>query len=170
MNVLVAGVGNVLLGDDGFGVEVVQRLRSRALPACVRLADFGIRGRDLAYALADYDAAVLVDLVSRGGPPGTLYVLEPRIAPDAAVDLGPHGLHPARALALAQTLGAAVATVRIVGCEPGPIDLEDLVMGLSPPVAAAVAPACAMVESLVASLLDSPVPSSASPRLGVARA
>ena len=76
--VLIAGVGNIFLGDDAFGVAVVQRLARRSLPEGVRVVDFGIRGLDLAYALLDdYDAVLLVDAVPRGGPPGTLYVLEP---------------------------------------------------------------------------------------------
>jgi hydrogenase maturation protease len=77
-NILVAGVGNIFLGDDAFGVEVVQRLSQRPQPAGVRLTDFGIRSFDLAYALMDgYDATLLIDALPRGQPPGTLYVLEP---------------------------------------------------------------------------------------------
>jgi hydrogenase maturation protease len=151
MKILVAGVGNVLLGDDGFGVEVAQRLATRPLPDGVRVVDFGIRGMDLAYALlGGYDAAIVVDAVSRGGAPGTLYVLEPQV--DPGPDGGPdtHAMHPARVLALAVAMGGSVATMRLVGCEPGPVDLDELSMELSAPVAAAVEPAIALVESIVA--------------------
>src|SRR2546428_8240900 len=75
---LVAGVGNIFLGDDAFGVEVAQRLLRRPQPEGVRVVDFGIRGLDLTYALLDgCDVAVLIDAVPRGQPPGTLYVIEP---------------------------------------------------------------------------------------------
>src|SRR5947209_2000127 len=80
--ILVAGVGNIFLGDDAFGVEVAQRLLRRSLPEGVRVVDFGIRGFDLAYALmrddlAEGGTAILVDALPRGEPPGTLYVIEP---------------------------------------------------------------------------------------------
>jgi hydrogenase maturation protease len=163
MNILVAGIGNVLLGDDGFGVEVAQRLAGRALPDGVRVVDFGIRGMDLAYALLDgYDVAILVDVVRRGGAPGTLYVLEPLVPEGPAPGAGDavptqavpdtHGMHPARVMALVEAMGGSVATMRLVGCEPTLIDEDDLVMGLSEPVAAAVEPAAALVETLVADL------------------
>ena len=76
--ILIAGIGNIFLGDDAFGVEVARRLVRRRLPDGVRVVDFGIRGLDLTYALLDgYEAVILVDAAPRGGPPGTLYVLEP---------------------------------------------------------------------------------------------
>ena len=79
--VLVAGIGNIFLADDGFGVEVAQRLRRPALPDGVRVEDFGIRGVHLAYELLDgYDALVLVDAVPMGEPPGTVAVIEPELA------------------------------------------------------------------------------------------
>ena len=106
MRVLVAGIGNVFLGDDGFGVEVARRLRGQALGDGVDVADFGIRGVHLAYELADgrYDAAVLVDAVSRGGAPGTFYAIEPDVETsrlESAADPQPDarrgdGLGPAR--------------------------------------------------------------------------
>src|SRR3712207_6645350 len=103
--ILVAGIGNIFLGDDGFGVEVVRRLAGRELPAGVDVQDFGIRGLDLMYALGDgYDAAVLVDAVPRGEPPGTLSVIEPEPEADD-VPLDAHGMDPAKVLALAQQLG-----------------------------------------------------------------
>src|SRR5438270_10145755 len=79
--ILIACIGNIFLGDDGFGVEVAQRLMNRQYPEGVQVTDFGIRGMDLAYTLLDdYDTLVLVDTVSRGGTPGTLYLIEPDLA------------------------------------------------------------------------------------------
>ena len=76
--ILVAGIGNIFNGDDGFGVAVAQRMAGRALPAGVTVKDFGIRGLDLTYALLDgYAAVILVDTAQRGEPPGTVYVIEP---------------------------------------------------------------------------------------------
>jgi hydrogenase maturation protease len=156
MKILVAGIGNVLLGDDGFGVEVARRLASKALPEGVRVVDFGIRGVDLAYALLDgYEAAVLVDVARRGGPPGTLYVLEPMVdeihgGSESSPD--PHSMHPARVMAFVEALGGTPGALRLVACEPAEVNEDDLVMGLSAPVAAAVDPATALVESLIVSL------------------
>src|SRR5262249_20284120 len=93
VRILIAGIGNVYLGDDGFGVVVAERLRLRTLPEEVEVVDFGIRGIDLAYALQDCDAAVLVDTVRRGGEPGTLFVLEPELpVAEAAPEL--HAMTP----------------------------------------------------------------------------
>lgn len=164
--VLVAGIGNIFLGDDAFGVEVAQRLLHRPAPPGVRVVDFGIRGIDLAYALADgWDAAVLVDAVPRGGAPGTLYVIEPQVAPGA----GPagasfaaeaHAMDPAKVLAAVATMGGGPRKVLLVGCEPAPPgnaddadDADDMRFGLSDRVRAAVDPAVALVESLVGRLL-----------------
>lgn len=150
--VLVAGIGNVFLGDDGFGVEVAARLARRRLPGGVDVADFGIRGMDLAYALQDpYDLAVLVDAVPRGEPPGTLFVIEPDLAETGAVPEA-HGMDPVKVLALARELGHVPGRVLVVGCEPktrmSPDD-EELVMELSEPVRAALDGAVRLVESLL---------------------
>jgi hydrogenase maturation protease len=158
MRVLVAGIGNIFLGDDGFGVEVARRLAGRPLPRGVRVADFGIRGLDLAFALLDgYDAAILVDTVRRGGAPGTLHVLEIEAAgapAGEAAALETHALEPARVLALARGMGEVPRAVRLVGCEPLTFgDAEEGLMELSAPVAAAVAPAVLLVESLVFELV-----------------
>jgi hydrogenase maturation protease len=153
MKILVAGIGNVLLGDDGFGVEVAQRLATTPMPEGVRVVDFGIRGMDLAYAILDgYDAVILLDVARRGRPPGTLSVIEPLAAPSPATGPDTHGMHPARAMALVEAMGGTVATMRLVACEPGVIDDETLVMGLSEAVAAAVEPAATLVQSLVSEL------------------
>jgi hydrogenase maturation protease len=154
--ILVAGIGNIFLGDDAFGVEVAQRLARRALPAGVRVIDFGIRGLDLTYALLDgYHGAILVDAVPRGGPPGTLYVIEPEID-DAAgeVTVEGHGMDPAKVLRAARALGSATRPVLLVGCDPHPpADEDDMQMGLSEPVAAAVDQAVGLVESLIGQML-----------------
>lgn len=156
--VLVGGIGNIFLGDDGFGVEVAQRLLQRAWPDTVRVVGFGIRGFDLAFALMDdYDAVILVDAAPRGGTPGTLYTIEPdwKAIDDAgseAAGLETHGMNPLKVLAMVKSMGGVPPkSLLIVGCEPEPSaageDIER--MGLSEPVAAAVDAAAEMVESLV---------------------
>jgi len=148
--VLVAGIGNVFLGDDGFGVEVVRRLAARPLPDGVRVVDFGIRGLDLTYALLDgYELAILVDAAARGATPGTLYLLEPQLPAGAVAVLETHGMDPVKVLGLAQALGGTLPALRVVGCEPATLGGDEGAMGLSVPVAAAVDGAIALVESLV---------------------
>ena len=154
MSVLVAGIGNIFLGDDGFGVEVAHRLSSRCLPDGVRVVDFGIRGFDLAHAmLEERDASVvLVDATPRGGEPGTLYVIEPSLEETIAATLEPHAMDPLKVLRLACSMGARPRRVLVVGCEPSPLDPEDLAvgrMGLSQPVEAAIDPAVEIVQSLL---------------------
>ncbi|MDQ3701948.1 MAG: hydrogenase maturation protease, partial [Chloroflexota bacterium] len=164
--VLVAGIGNLFLGDDAFGVEVAQRLLRRRLPDGVRVVDFGIRGFDLAFALQDdYGAVILVDALPRGEPPGTLTLLEPDLAEWAELGLGDdpemavetHAMDPVKVLRLARTMGGlADSSTRllVVGCEPAEYgEDEDGNIGLSAPVAAVVEEAIAMVESLVEALL-----------------
>jgi hydrogenase maturation protease len=152
--VLVAGVGNVFLGDDGFGVEVVRRLAGRELPEGVEVADFGIRGMDLAYALQDdYDVVVFVDAIPRGEEPGTVYLLEPEIEEDGVVSLDTHGMDPVKVIKLSRALGAKPTRTLVVGCEPQVVvsgeDYDDMLMELSEPVRAAVEEAVKLVESLV---------------------
>lgn len=155
--VLVAGIGNIFLGDDGFGVEVAQRLARRGVPDGVRVMDAGIRGFDLAFALVGgYDAAVLVDVTRRGGAAGTLYVIEPDrpAAMDAAV-IDTHGMDPVKVLALTGSIGHAPERLYLVGCEPATFGADDdAASGLSPAVAAAVEPAVALVEELVARIRE----------------
>lgn len=159
--VLVAGIGNIFLGDDAFGVEVAQRLIRRRLPDEVRVVDFGIRGLDLAYALLDgYETAILVDAVPRGGPPGTLYVIEPELgSADAGSSpasitfesVAMHGMDPVKVLQMAQALGGNIRQVLLVGCEPQPLGPDgDVPLGLSASVQASVDEAVRLVESLVA--------------------
>jgi hydrogenase maturation protease len=157
---LVAGVGNIFLGDDAFGVEVVQRLARRPLPAGVRVVDFGIRGLDLAYALLDgYEAVILVDATPRGGQPGTLYVVEPEPGPAPPPGEGEplmeaHNMQPDRVLRLVAALGGHVPRLLVVGCEPQmPAEDEDLPAEMTAPVRAAIDEAVLLVESLVTQLL-----------------
>lgn len=158
-NILVAGIGNIFMGDDGFGVEVARRLAGRDWPDGVRVADFGIRGFDLAFALVDgCDAAILVDALQRGEAPGTLYVFEP--SPEDFEELSPvsfegHGLHPARVLQLASLYGKPPQRILVVGCEPAEIEfIQEGQMGLSPPVRASVDEAIRIVEALVTDLRE----------------
>jgi hydrogenase maturation protease len=152
--ILVAGVGNVFLGDDGFGVEVVRRLAGRELPEGVEVADFGIRGMDLVYALQDdYEVIVFVDATPRGEKPGTVYLLEPEIEEDGEVVLDTHGMDPVKVIKLARALGAKHTRTFVVGCEPQVVlsgeDYDDMLMELSEPVHAAVDEAVKLVGSLV---------------------
>jgi hydrogenase maturation protease len=155
--VLVAGIGNIFMGDDAFGVEVARRLAERPLPAGVDVGDFGIRGMDLMYALGEgYDAAVFVDAVPRGDPPGTLSVIEPRLEEDEATP-DAHGMDPVKVLSLARQLGSVPERVLIVGCEPAVRmtgDEDELVGELSEPVRAAIDDAVKLVESVVEELLE----------------
>jgi len=148
--ILVAGIGNVFRGDDAFGVEVARRLARRGVGDGVRVVDFGIRGFDLAYALsAGPRAAILVDATSRGGSPGTLYVLEPGdLAEGTTIDT--HGMHPLRAIELARALGGLPPILRVVACEARDVgDDDDVTVGLSSEVEAAVDRAMALVDQLV---------------------
>ncbi len=153
--ILIAGIGNIFLGDDAFGVEVAQRLARRTLPDEVRVVDFGIRGLDLTYALLDgYETVILVDAVPRGGVPGTLYVMEPARDESAPASIATHGMDPVQVLRLAEAMGGKVEQLLLVGCEPTPVaDYEDMQPGLSDPVRAAVEEAIPLLESLIARLL-----------------
>ena len=154
--VLIAGIGNVFMADDGFGVEVARLLQVRPLPAGVEVRDFGIRGMDLAYALGEeWDAVVFLDAAPRGEQPGTLSVIEPRID-EGSVGLVPHAMDPVSVLGLASTLGPVPGCVRVVACEPAVQmtgEEEEVVGELSTAVEAALAPAAELVESVVAELL-----------------
>jgi hydrogenase maturation protease len=164
---LVAGVGNIFLGDDGFGVEVARKLASAQLPDWVQVTDYGIRGMHLAYDLASgYDCAILVDAAPRGGAPGTVYVIEPDLeqhareaGSDAAVEQNPlfnaHGMQPDVIFGMLDMLGGQVGKVLVVGCEPASV-AEGI--GLSEPAAAAVDEAVRVVLGLIdqAGLQDAP--------------
>lgn len=152
--VLVAGIGNVFLADDGFGVEVVKRLAGRWLPEGVEVVDFGIRGLDLAYALQDdYETVIFVGALPRGEEPGTVYPIEPEIEEEGEVALDTHGMDPVKVLRFARAMGAAPTRTLVVGCEPQLVlsgeNYDDVLMELSEPVRAAVEEAAKLVESLV---------------------
>lgn len=158
-SVLVAGIGNIFLGDDGFGVEVVRRMAGRNLSESVRVSDFGIRGFDLAYALQDgYETTILVDACPHGQAPGTLYVIEPDLkalddpdAPQAVVEA--HAMNPMSVLRMARAMNIELKNVLLVGCEPETLGGEEGQMGLSAPVEAAVDDAVKLVESVINKVL-----------------
>lgn len=161
--ILIAGIGNIFFGDDGFGVEVAQRLMSRKVrpyPENVQVIDFGIRGIELAYTLLDdYDALVLVDAVPRGGPAGTLYLIEPELGEHKSeqdvnasrIALDGHSMDPVKVLVFARTIGVPPIHTLLVGCEPSAID-EEMQMGLSEPVRVAVDEAVKMIDSVIIEL------------------
>jgi hydrogenase maturation protease len=158
-SILIAGIGNIFLGDDAFGVEVVQRLTNRKLPDGVKAMDFGIRGFDLAYALLDgSDVTILVDACPRGGEPGSLYVIEPDLnsldsqeASRTSVDA--HSMNPMTVIRMAKSMGeGSLARILLVGCEPLTLGPEEGQMGLSEPVAAMVEEAAKVIESLVSKI------------------
>ena len=158
--ILIAGIGNIFLGDDAFGSEVARRLSGRALPDEVRVVDFGIRGFDLTYALLDgYEVTIFVDATPRGGEPGTLYTIEPDLKemdnPDAeGMMVETHGMNPMKVLGMVKAMGGELKRILLVGCEPSPLETEEGQMGLSEPVAAAVEEAVRLIESLVTNILE----------------
>jgi hydrogenase maturation protease len=159
--ILVAGVGNIFLGDDGFGVEVARRLCADSFPEGVDVADFGIRGVHLAYQLLDgYDTLILIDAAARGGPPGTIFILEPDFDQPETLErtesgflLDAHGMDPEMVLGILKDLGGKVGRVIIVGCEPA--DISETV-GLSKVVERAVDEGCRVVRRLIEDELQGP--------------
>lgn len=155
-SILVAGIGNIFLGDDAFGCEVVKRLSDRDWPGNVRVVDFGIRGFDLAYALLDgHDVTIFVDATPRGEEPGTLYTIEPEVDEIEKIEeqgamVETHGMNPMKVLSMVKSMGGQFNKILLVGCEPATFGPEEGQMGLSEPVAAAVDDAARIVESLVA--------------------
>ncbi len=156
--ILVAGIGNVFLADDGFGVAVADRLWRRQLPAGVEVVDFGIRGMDLAFAMQDgYDAVILLDATPRGQAPGTLYVIEVDQDEEGEVTVDGHGMDPVAVMGLVRTFGGTPPPTYVVGCEPQTrmsADDEEIVAQLSVPVAAALDPAVQLVESLLKDITE----------------
>ena len=154
--ILVAGVGNAWLRDDAFGAEVARRLSERELPSGVSVMDVGTSGLDLAYeVMRGYSALVIVDVSKQGGEPGTLYVIEPEedeveggIEDGEAIN--PHGMDPATVLRFVRAVGGWSGKVVIVACEPG--EVEDLGLGLSPALEAAVDQAIALIDETIADL------------------
>lgn len=161
--ILIAGVGNIFLGDDAFGSEIARRLLMREWPPSVRVEDFGIRGFDLTFALNDgYEVVVLIDATPRGGAPGTLYTIEAdaeeieRAAKGTAA-IETHSMHPMRVLAVARSMGAEFRKLYVVGCEPSPETVDPDgpgEMGLSAPVLASVEEAIHVIDALVAQITE----------------
>jgi hydrogenase maturation protease len=151
--VLIAGMGNIFLGDDAFGVETVRALMRRTLPNHLTVKDFGIRGLDLAYALLEpWDTVIMVDAMRRGQSPGTLTLLEPdprEMGDPARVGLDPHAMDPNQVLNLAASFGPIQAHILVLGCEPSDFgdELEGR-MGLSHVLAASVEIAVQMLEEI----------------------
>ncbi len=148
--IVVAGIGNVFLGDDGVGPEVARRLILTGVPPGVHVEDFGIRGFDLAASLSSgIDAAILVDAAPIGGAPGSVAVLE---ADEAAAAFGeaplsdPHGLDPVRVLALADALGGRPRRTVVVAIQPATLEADEGSMGLTPSVGAAADAAVEVVR------------------------
>lgn len=166
---LVAGIGNIFFGDDGFGVEVAAHLANGPVPVGAKVVDYGIRGLHLAYELLDgYDALVLIDAMPLGEVPGTVALVQAEV-PATPVDPDPeeggpaidaHTMSPAVVLATLANLGGSVERVLVVACQPATVTGG---IGLSDPVAAAVEPAVALVHDVLADLLQDtdPVPASA---------
>ncbi len=158
--ILIAGIGNIFLGDDAFGSEVARRLMSCKLPDEVRVVDFGIRGIDLAYALLEgYEVTIFVDATPRGGEPGTLYTIEPDLdevnrtnAQESVVET--HDMNPMKVLGMVKAMGGEFKRILLVGCEPSPLEAEEGQMGLSEPVEVAVEEAVRLIESLVTNILE----------------
>jgi hydrogenase maturation protease len=159
--ILIAGIGNIFLGDDGFGVEVSGRLANHSFPEGVRVADFGIRGFDLAYALMEgYETTILVDAYpgDGAGDPGTIFVVETDLkelhSPTAGEEfVDPHAMNPLNVLRMAASMGGELKRVLLVGCVPATLGPEEGQMGLSEPVTAAVDEAVKVVNALVTRIL-----------------
>lgn len=143
---LIAGFGNVLRGDDGFGVEVIHRLEARPAEG-VELIEIGTAGLMLAQQLlTGYDRLIVVDAMTRGGKPGTLYVHRVESV-EKATEVDLHLAVPSRALSVAQALGALPQEVFLVGCEP--LEVEELSTQLSPAVRDAVDAALREIQLLL---------------------
>ena len=173
--ILIAGIGNIFLGDDAFGVEVASILARRKFPQGVRVTDFGIRGFDLAYALMEgYETTILVDAYPGAGQPGTLFVVEPDLQnlDSAGTQPGfvdPHGMNPLNVLRMAVNMGAQLKRVLLVGCVPATLGPEEGKMGLSEPIEAAVGEAVQLVDSLVTRILRGRMASKKIKRIPIAQ-
>jgi len=160
MKILVAGMGNVLRGDDGFGIRVVDELKkNHNTPAEVDIYEAGIGGIGLVQELMNgYDALVVVDAVEKGAAAGTLFVIEPLEHQTAITDeklhasmVDMHYADPSKVLLMAKVLNVCPPKVFLVGCQPEYVD--DAVEGLRPPVEQAVPQAVEEVLSLIDELL-----------------
>lgn len=154
--ILVAGIGNIFFGDDGFGVELVRRLARERLPAGVAVADIGIRALHLAFALLDRPGLLLVvDAVSRGGPPGSTYLIQPASGVITSGIPDAHAMNLETVIAAVRSLGGEPPPIVLVGCEPAFIGEH---MGLSPTVERALPRAMALVRQTIAKELGRTVP------------
>jgi hydrogenase maturation protease len=160
--ILVAGIGNTWLRDDGFGSEVVKRLAARELPPGVTVMDFGIGGLDLAYeVMRGYDSLILIDVSRQGGEPGTLYLMEADedevsggIEDGAMLD--PHGMDPATVLRFVKAVGGWPGKVIVIACEPE--DVDDVGIGLTADVTEAVDRAVELVLTAIGEVQTEAVP------------
>lgn len=156
--ILVAGIGNIFMGDDAFGCEVIRELSARRLPEGVQAIDFGIRSYDLACVLTeDYDAVILIDALPQNEAPGTLCIMEidlNELPSPAGSTTDAHSLNPASALQMAQSLGEVDTKIYLIGCEPEVLEDESGEMELSDAVRKTIPLAVAMVESLIAKVLN----------------
>ena len=157
-DILIAGIGNIFNGDDGFGCETVAELKGVNFPDEVTVIDFGIRSYDLAYALTNgHDAVILVDAVPQGKAPGTVYLIEPdvgnldKVGPST---IDPHSMNPVSAIQMAQSVGIIKAKLFLVGCEPAVLENDGEEIVLSEPVRRAVPQAVATVRTLVEEILS----------------
>jgi hydrogenase maturation protease len=157
--ILIAGVGNAWLRDDGFGGEVARRLEQQELPPGVAVMDAGTGGLDLAYeVMRGYDALVILDVSRQGGEPGTLYVMEvPEESVEGAIDDGeainPHGMDPQTVLRFVRSIGAWPGRVIVIACEPA--ELDEMGFGLSADVRSAVERAVGLVLDTAGELRSS---------------
>jgi hydrogenase maturation protease len=156
--ILIAGIGNIFMGDDAFGSEVARRLMNEPWPPEVRVTDFGIRSYDLVYALMEgYDATILVDATSRQQTPGTVYLIEPDLTRLDRLDqtmADAHSMSPVKVFQMLQTVGSSAGRLYLVGCEPATLEVEDGEIGLSRIVEASVPRAIEIIKSLVNDLLS----------------
>jgi hydrogenase maturation protease len=151
--VLVAGIGNIFLGDDGFGVEVARLLAARPQPEGIAVMDVGVRALHLAYALLDKpELLIVIDAVDRGAAPGSLFVIEPEIADASSFVADGHGMNLETVLGSLRILGGEIPRVRLVGCQPEFIGER---MSLSPAVQRVVSEAAVLIETTIAKTLGS---------------
>jgi hydrogenase maturation protease len=159
-SVLVAGIGNAWMRDDGFGGEVARRLQARALPDGIAVMDAGTGGLDLAYeVMRGYEALVILDVSRQGGEPGTLYVIEPDEnsvagAIEDGETINPHGMDPQTVLRFVKSVGAWPGRVVVIACEPGEVD--EVGWGLSAQVEEAVERAVSLVVETIDALCAHP--------------
>jgi len=153
--ILVAGVGNIFLGDDGFGVEVAGKLAARPLPTGAVVLDIGVRALHLAFELLDRPKRLLIiDAVDRGESPGTVFLMEPHIDPGAVGGVADaHSMNLETVVTAVRNLGGVVPPLLLVGCQPEFVGER---MGLSAVVQDAVPRAVALVEATVAKLIEEP--------------